>query len=111
MHTAKPARVTALCRRAQALPCPALPTPLPAGQRVTGAPFPARAGNGTWQQYIVVEEGALLAVPDKVSDEAAAQFLVRPWVVCSAVQSRVFGGGGGGGVWGGGLMCHRNALN
>jgi NADPH:quinone reductase-like Zn-dependent oxidoreductase len=64
-------------RRAQALPCAAHP-PLPVGQRVTGAPFPARAGNGTWQQYIVVEEGALLAVPDKVSDEAAAQFLVRP---------------------------------
>ena len=55
-------------------PCPAPPPP--AGQRVTAAPFPARAGNGTWQQFVVVDEGALLAVPDKVSDEAAAQFLV-----------------------------------
>ncbi|KAI3438921.1 hypothetical protein D9Q98_001335 [Chlorella vulgaris] len=49
-----------------------------AGQRVTGAPFDAAKGCGTWQQYVVVNEGQLLAVPDKVSDEAAAQFLINP---------------------------------
>ena len=55
------------------------PRPLPAapGQRVTAAPFPAKTGNGTWQQYLCVSEAALLAVPDAVSDEAAAQFYVR----------------------------------
>ncbi|PSC74291.1 NAD(P)-binding [Micractinium conductrix] len=48
------------------------------GQRVTAAPFGAAGGNGTWQEYVCVDEGALLAVPDGVSDEAAAQFLVNP---------------------------------
>lgn len=30
-------------------------------------------GSGTWQQYMVVSEACLLAVPDAVNDEAAAQ--------------------------------------
>lgn len=32
---------------------------------------------GTWQQYLVAPEAALLPVADNVSDEAAAQFFVR----------------------------------
>lgn len=35
-------------------------------------------GAGTWQQYIVVGEDCLLAVPDKLSDEASSQFWVNP---------------------------------
>ena len=52
------------------------------GQRVVGAPFtPVEHGCGTWQQYMAVPESCLLAVPDAVSDDAAAQFWVNP-VTC-----------------------------
>jgi NADPH:quinone reductase-like Zn-dependent oxidoreductase len=44
------------------------------GQRVTGAPFSSiHGGSGTWQQYLVVKEDCLVAVPDSVSDSTAAQ--------------------------------------
>ena len=49
---------------------------LPSGQRVTAAPFGAAGGNGTWQEYVCVDEGALLAVPDGVSDEVGV--LTKP---------------------------------
>lgn len=49
------------------------------GQRVVGAPFPTvEGGIGTWQQYLVVPESCLVAVPDSVSDETAAQYYVNP---------------------------------
>jgi NADPH:quinone reductase-like Zn-dependent oxidoreductase len=47
-----------------------------AGQRVTAAPFNTKTGQGTWQQYACVPQERVLAVPDRVSDEAAAQFVV-----------------------------------
>lgn len=37
----------------------------------------AAGGSGTWQQYMLVGEGCLAAVPDAVSDDAAAQVSVR----------------------------------
>lgn len=53
-----------------------------AGQRVAGAPFnTVEGGSGTWQQYMVAREGCLVAVPDAVTDEAAAQFWVNPVTV------------------------------
>jgi NADPH:quinone reductase-like Zn-dependent oxidoreductase len=48
------------------------------GQRVVGVPWPAEVGEGTWQQYVAVDESNLLAVKDNVSDEAAAQYLINP---------------------------------
>jgi len=48
------------------------------GQRVVGMPWGTKAGDGSWQQYAVVSEGALVAVPDAVTDEAAAQYAVNP---------------------------------
>ncbi|KAL4427444.1 hypothetical protein ABPG77_000733 [Micractinium sp. CCAP 211/92] len=52
------------------------------GQRVSGAPFDTvEHGSGTWQQYIVAKESSLVAVPDGVSEEAAAQFWVNPVTV------------------------------
>jgi NADPH:quinone reductase-like Zn-dependent oxidoreductase len=48
------------------------------GQRVVGTPWPAKEGKGTWQEYLSVPEEKLVAVPDDVSDEAAAQFWVNP---------------------------------
>ncbi|CAL5222399.1 g4758 [Coccomyxa viridis] len=44
------------------------------GQRVIAVPWPS----GTWQQYMAVPEKTLMAVPDGVSDEAAAQFWANP---------------------------------
>ncbi len=48
------------------------------GQRVVGMPWGTRAGDGSWQRYAVVREGALVAVPDAVTDEAAAQYAINP---------------------------------
>ena len=48
------------------------------GQRVVAAPWSAKRGDGTWQQYAVVDETALIGVPDSVSDESAAQAIVNP---------------------------------
>ena len=38
-------------------------------------------GNGSWQQHVSVSEDLLWAVPDTVSDETAAQYVVNPWTV------------------------------
>jgi len=52
------------------------------GQRVVGAPFPSvQFGNGTWQQFLVAPEDSLVAVPDSVTDESAAQFFINPVTV------------------------------
>ena len=40
-----------------------------------------KTGNGSWQQYVSVSEDSLWAVPDTVSDETAAQFVINPWTV------------------------------
>lgn len=48
------------------------------GQRVVAAPWNTRRGDGTWQQYAVVDESVLIDVPDSVSDESAAQAVINP---------------------------------
>ena len=50
----------------------------PKGTRVVAVPWGTFHGEGTWQQYVVVPEAALIAVPDSVPDEAAWQFVVNP---------------------------------
>jgi NADPH:quinone reductase-like Zn-dependent oxidoreductase len=52
---------------------------LRAGQRVIPLGVP-----GTWQEYIVAESTQLIPVPDGVSDQTAAQFVVNPltaWIM------------------------------
>lgn len=52
------------------------------GQRVV--PFFVEAGkrgDGSWQQYVSVREDLVWPVPDTISDEAAAQFVINPWTV------------------------------
>lgn len=39
----------------------------------------AKDGQGTWQNYLVVNEANAFPVPPGVSDEVAAQFIVNPW--------------------------------
>lgn len=49
------------------------------GQRVIPLGVP-----GTWQEYLLAESTRLIPVPDGVSDQAAAQFLVNPltaWIM------------------------------
>ena len=49
------------------------------GQRVIPLGVP-----GTWQEYLLVDSRQLIPVPDEVSDETAAQFVVNPltaWVM------------------------------
>jgi NADPH:quinone reductase-like Zn-dependent oxidoreductase len=45
------------------------------GQRVAVA-TPYKLGNGTWAEYAAFAETDLIAVPNTVSDEDAAQFFV-----------------------------------
>lgn len=58
------------------------------GQRVVAAPWPTVPGIRTWQQYIVVAESDLIAVPDSVSDDAAVQFFVNPVTVYGLLEVR-----------------------
>lgn len=52
------------------------------GQRVVPFFIESRAkGEGSWQEYVSVREEMLWAVPDTISDEAAAQFVINPWTV------------------------------
>jgi NADPH:quinone reductase-like Zn-dependent oxidoreductase len=44
------------------------------GQRV----IPMGVTSGTWQEYIIANPAQLLPVPDAVSDQTAAQFVVNP---------------------------------
>ncbi len=48
----------------------------PVGQRVVAAPWPMFYGAGSWAEYCIVPEKALVAVPDSLPDEVAAQFFV-----------------------------------
>ncbi|MCO5562518.1 hypothetical protein L7F22_016145 [Adiantum nelumboides] len=36
-------------------------------------------GQGSWQDFVELEEEQVIAVPSSVSDEAAAQFFLNPW--------------------------------
>ncbi len=36
---------------------------------------------GSWRQYVCVKEELVWAVPDSISDEAAAQFIATPWTL------------------------------
>jgi len=52
------------------------------GQRVV--PFISldpRNVEGSWQQYVCVKEELVWAIPDSISDEAAAQFVINPWTL------------------------------
>ncbi len=52
------------------------------GQRVV--PFVGldrQKEEGLWQQYVSLKQELVWPVPDSISDEAAAQFVVNPWTV------------------------------
>ncbi|KAK9828525.1 hypothetical protein WJX72_000585 [[Myrmecia] bisecta] len=57
------------------------------GQRVCAAPWPGAKGEGTWQQYVALQEKDLVAVPDGMSDLAASQFYVNPNTAVGLVES------------------------
>jgi NADPH:quinone reductase-like Zn-dependent oxidoreductase len=43
-------------------------------------------GHGSWQQYVAVPAASFMPVPDSVSDESAAQFLVNPVTVVGMLE-------------------------
>ncbi|CAK9882961.1 unnamed protein product [Sphagnum jensenii] len=52
------------------------------GQRVV--PFVGldrQKGEGSWQQYVSLKQELVWPVPDSISDEAAAQFVINPWTL------------------------------
>eukprot|EP00884_Botryococcus_braunii_P019454 jgi/Botrbrau1/6192/Bobra.0344s0032.1 len=57
------------------------------GQRVVGVGWPILEGRGTYQQYVVIKEGNLVAVPDDISDEDACQYLINPFTCVGLVDS------------------------
>ena len=55
-------------------------TKVKTGQRVVPVlPLETSMGNGSWQEYICVSEDRVWPVPDYLSDETAAQFVINPW--------------------------------
>ncbi|KAH7425472.1 hypothetical protein KP509_11G056100 [Ceratopteris richardii] len=58
------------------------------GQRVVplGMLTYFKDGQGTWQDYIVVDEVNAFPVPPSVSDEVAAQFIVNPWAALGLLE-------------------------
>lgn len=50
------------------------------GQRVFPyIPRPDLAGQGSWQEYLVVPAQGVFLIPDSISDHTASQFMVNPW--------------------------------
>ncbi|CAM6087067.1 unnamed protein product [Calypogeia fissa] len=45
-------------------------------------------GNGSWQDYVEVKEEELFTIPESISDEIAAQFLINPWTVYGLVSDQ-----------------------
>ena len=48
--------------------------------------FDARNGNGSWQEFVTLPASNFIPVPDSVSDESAAQFLVNPVTVVGMLE-------------------------
>ena len=48
--------------------------------------FDARNGNGSWQEYVALPASNFIPVPDSVTDESAAQFLVNPVTVVGMLE-------------------------
>ena len=58
------------------------------GHRVVPYMIPyAQKGQGTWQEYLVVDEADLLVIPDSVSDESASQLFVNPCTVLGILET------------------------
>ncbi|KAL2653308.1 hypothetical protein R1flu_021436 [Riccia fluitans] len=52
------------------------------GQRVVPLMWEeGRVGNGSWQEYVSLREDMVVPVPDTISDETAAQFVINPWAI------------------------------
>jgi trans-2-enoyl-CoA reductase len=62
-------------------------TKLHKGQRVvpitSGSLF---KGNGSWQEYVCLDEGYVWPLPDGITDEQAAQIAINPWTAYSMVK-------------------------
>ena len=43
-------------------------------------------GNGAFQEYILLDEKLVWPVPDDMSDETAAQFVINPWTSYSMLK-------------------------
>jgi trans-2-enoyl-CoA reductase len=62
-------------------------TKLHKGQRVVPITVEAMIkGNGTWQEYICLDEGYVWPLPDGITDEQAAQFVINPWTAYSMMK-------------------------
>ncbi|KAG0563989.1 hypothetical protein KC19_8G074000 [Ceratodon purpureus] len=57
------------------------------GQRVvTITGLEVFKGNGAFQEYILLDEKLVWAVPDDMSDEAACQFVINPWTTYAMLK-------------------------
>eukprot|EP00884_Botryococcus_braunii_P016659 jgi/Botrbrau1/3677/Bobra.0008s0008.1 len=53
-------------------------TSLSIGDRVIGAPWQTKIGQGSWQQYAIIKANDAMKVPPDIPDEVAAQFWLNP---------------------------------
>eukprot|EP00884_Botryococcus_braunii_P004728 jgi/Botrbrau1/14256/Bobra.113_2s0004.2 len=51
------------------------------GDRIIGAPWKTKIGQGSWQQYATIKAADAMKVPDDIADETAAQLWVNPVTV------------------------------
>jgi trans-2-enoyl-CoA reductase len=57
------------------------------GQRVVPLVWEKmRFGNGSWQEFVSVEEHMVVPVPDSIPDEVAAQFVINPWTAIGMLE-------------------------
>ena len=43
-------------------------------------------GNGSWQEYVCLDEKWVWPLPDEITDEQAAQFVINPWTAYSMMR-------------------------
>ncbi|CAM6122741.1 unnamed protein product [Calypogeia fissa] len=55
------------------------------GQRVV---LGLDSGNGSWQEYVSLTEELIIPIPDSISDESAAQFVINPWSVIRMLKEQ-----------------------
>ncbi|CAM6113777.1 unnamed protein product [Calypogeia fissa] len=57
------------------------------GQRVVPLLWgEAASAGGSWQEFVIVKEEFVIPIPDTISDEAAAQFVINPWTLIGLLE-------------------------
>ncbi|CAM6122779.1 unnamed protein product [Calypogeia fissa] len=56
------------------------------GQRVVLLTSGQTNTDGSWQEFVSLEEDLVIPIPDSISDEAAALFVINPWTLIGMLE-------------------------